>query len=288
MAFRALSILFIILYPLGNLLAQETGTKDYPSLGLSFTIPDGWVGQEMEEGYLMGSETESGLILLIPHEVTNLENLKQEARSGVNEEGISLALNGSLANFGNNGIGGEYSGVLQGTRAKGYLIGLINPHGGYGLTIMALTDEPNYGPQYKGFAEKVAQNIRFYEVKIPPVVLEWQDKLKGSKLTYLSSYSSGGSGSSSRTTIHLCIDGSFSFSSSSSLSIDVGGAFGSSSGNDSGTGLWEVIPNSYGGPQLNLNFQDGKQYNYDITIEGNNETHLNGRRYFLTYDPQCY
>ncbi len=288
MSKRALIILFIFLYPLSNLLAQETGTKDYPALGISFTIPAGWVGQEMEEGYLMASETEAGLILLLPHEENNLENLKREAQGGVNDEGISLALKGSITNFGDNGIGGEYSGVLQGTNAQGYLIGLINPYGAYGLTIMALTDEANYGPKYKTFAETVANNIRFYEVKIPPVVLEWQERLMGSKLTYLSSYSSGGGGSNARTTINLCRDRSFSFTSSSSLSIDVGGAFGSSSSNDNGTGLWEVISNTTGGPRLILNFQDGNQNSYDITVEGNNETHLNGRLYFLTYDPQCY
>ena len=33
---------------------QESGNKEFPSLGISFTIPTGWVGQENESGYRDG------------------------------------------------------------------------------------------------------------------------------------------------------------------------------------------------------------------------------------------
>jgi len=74
------------------LAAQKTGAVEYKELGLAFSIPQGWVGQETDEGFLMGHNTEPGFILLLPHEYNSLENLRQEAAEGIEDEGVSLQL----------------------------------------------------------------------------------------------------------------------------------------------------------------------------------------------------
>ena len=52
--------------------AQQTGRIDSESLGISFTIPTEWVGQETEMGYVMSSNTTAGFILLTKNENNDL------------------------------------------------------------------------------------------------------------------------------------------------------------------------------------------------------------------------
>ncbi len=80
--------LIIMLHALNSpAYTQSTGEIDYPSLGIKFTIPEGWKGQEVEEGYFMGSDTEPGFIFLMTHEAKNLDELRAGAEEGINEEG---------------------------------------------------------------------------------------------------------------------------------------------------------------------------------------------------------
>ena len=69
---------------------------------------------------------------------------------------------------------------------------------------------------------------------------------------------------------------------SSNVSMDTGGAFGSSSGQDRGRGTWTVIADATGQPLLQLSFDTGEIKTYAITRDGD-KTFLNGERYFRTY-----
>ena len=89
------------------LAAQKTGVVEYKELGLAFSIPQGRVGQETDEGFLMGHHTEPGFILLLPHEYSSLETLRQEAAKGIKDEGVSLQMtfqNGQVKNYNINGV----------------------------------------------------------------------------------------------------------------------------------------------------------------------------------------
>src|SRR5690606_9786378 len=109
--------------------AQQTGEVDYPYLGIKFTIPEGWKGAEQQGAYIMGSDTEAGLILLIPHEEKQISTLKMQAEQGLHEEGISLTKSGEFQKVGAEGIGAEFTGVIQGTSAKAFIAAVINPFG---------------------------------------------------------------------------------------------------------------------------------------------------------------
>jgi len=165
---------------------------------------------------------------------------------------------------------------------KGYAAGILNQFGS-GVTILVLTSPEAYSDIHKETCLWLAENIEFSRPVESPVDEEWKNILMHARLTYLSSYSTSGGGSSSEANIHLCREGHFKYSSSSSMSLDVGGVFGSSAGRDGGNGEWNVTKNNANRPVLVLNFTDGRVFEYEITTEGS-QTFLNGIRYFRTYD----
>ena len=266
------------------LAAQKTGLVEYKELGLAFTIPQGWVGQETDEGFLMGHNTEPGFILLLPHEYNSLATLRQEAAQGIEDEGVSLKLSGKLDSVGKNGVGGTFTGTLQGQKAKAYIAGLINPHG-QGLSIMAAVDSAKYADKHKQLALAVAKSVRFSKPEAPAAAQQWKNELMNKRLYYIYSSSSrtgGYTGMSETEEIWLCAAGYFHYKSSSHNSFDSGGAFGHSSGNEKGAGTWNVVLNNNGGPMLQLTFQNGQVKNYDINGVQKGKLNLGGYKYFYS------
>jgi hypothetical protein len=116
--------------------------------------------------------------------------------------------------------------------------------------------------------------------------IEWYQFLAGKKATQMSSYSSGSAGGySSRTDVHLSPNGQFALSGNSSVSVDVGGAYGYSGGNDQGSGTWRIITQGqvvgielrYGNgavEQHRLDYQDGATY-------------VDGERWYITPSETC-
>ncbi|MGK7394417.1 MAG: hypothetical protein ACNS62_07580 [Candidatus Cyclobacteriaceae bacterium M3_2C_046] len=274
-----------------NLNAQNTGKVDYKYLGISFQIPDGWIGQEAGEGYLVGSNTVSGFAYIIPHQEKSLEALKQQAQQGIQDNnGTALRLAGELKTSGSNAIAAEFSGTLEWQPVKAYLIGMVNPHG-QGITIMAAASPADYNQAHQDLAQQLAGSMSFYQPEQSQAVAEWRQTLNNAKLTYMDSYYSSGSsyggystggGYSDKVEIHLCSQGFFKYVSSSSMSIDTGGAFGNSSGSNQGDGTWEVAGNAGGEAVLQLKFMNGEVHEYTLTYE-NKGTYLNGKRYYRTY-----
>jgi hypothetical protein len=119
-----------------------------------------------------------------------------------------------------------------------------------------------------------------------PQAQEWVSFLAGSKLTTMSSYSSGSAGGySARTDIYLCSDRSFVMREESSVSVDVGGAFGSSGGTGNGRGRWYVITNGQV-VGLVLEFDNGETQEFRMEYE-NEQTYANGERVFVTPAEVC-
>ncbi|ARA93982.1 hypothetical protein AWN76_013005 [Rhodothermaceae bacterium RA] len=261
-----------------------------PYRGIRLQAPDGWVGQAVEGGFIFGSHTIPGLLLVLFHDLNSLDALRAEAQQGlVEDDGTMLRLSSPLEPFGERGLRGEYEGTIQGQAARVYAIGLLSPHGG-GVTILAATEANRYTDVYAGYAEALARSVVFTAPQTPSVVDEWRQRLSGMRLTYLSSYYSGGVdgayvGSSSEATIDLCQAGYFLYGSSSSLSVDGGfgsgyNASGYSGGRDQGQGQWEVVHRG-GQSVLLLRFHDGRTHEYTLTDE-DGKTFLNGERYYRT------
>ena len=119
-----------------------------------------------------------------------------------------------------------------------------------------------------------------------PLANEWVNHLRGKKITYMDSYSSGSSGGySQRTDVFLCSSGEFLIKEASSVSVDVGDAFGNTGGNSSNTGRWRILTQG----QLvgiELKFNDGRSDQYQLTYQ-DGKTYANGDRVYVTPAEIC-
>ncbi|RMD91480.1 MAG: hypothetical protein D6813_07605 [Calditrichaeota bacterium] len=255
--------------------------------GMSFTIPTGWIARLTESGYVLGSKTVKGILLLLPNEVTSLDELHSGAQEGVVEsDGIQLRLVGEIKPFGQNGLAANYQGTVQGKKARAYAIGLLSPYG-MGAIIMIMVEPKSYTPEHTKSVEALARSIRFYKPPISPMAKEWKQKLSGCRLSYFSRYSSGGSGYTSETTIDLCAQGFFRYGLEdetvwNAVPGTLTGGYVMKYGKGSGT--WQVVVQN-GAPVLQLNYYNGKVAAYKLSTDEKGRTYLDGDRYLRTCDP---
>lgn len=294
-------ILMIILSSFQNIIAQDTSTGliNYEKLGLSFEIPVGWIGQESNGMYLMGSNSKAGLIIIQPHQF-NKDQLQQQARTGIQEgSGTFFQLEGELQFLDKNAIGGFFSGTMEWENAKAYIIGIPKPFPyNPGITISAITTPNLFDDSYKEICLSILKSVQFKEVDRKAELEEWKQFLSNSRLTYTDSYYSAsgtsgldGGGYSSKKIYDLCSSGYFTYSGRSSMSIDESGASASSASKNNGNGKWNIIIDSNGNPALQLLYYNGDEFTYALSYE-NQKLYLNSTRYFKTnsgeYAPNCY
>ena len=114
-----------------------------------------------------------------------------------------------------------------------------------------------------------------------PIAQQWLQRLRGKKLTKMSSYSSGSSGGmSSKTEIYLHANSSFQGRSESSVSIYVEGANGSSGGVQKAAGTWRIYVKD-GRAILEMKYENG-QTESSLLEDRNGQTFINGKRVFVT------
>lgn len=273
-------------------LAQQTGKVNYEQLGISFTIPTGWAGQETNDIYLITSQTKAGAILLSIEDYTSQDQMKTDMEAGYREEGgTDLKPSSPISQAGNNTLGIEYTGMLEGQSAKAYVTGTINPYG-QDVFIMAVTTADIYSDEYKQLAIDLKKSLVFAKPEATPASEDWKTLLSGVKLTYMDSYSSnsysaGGvsGGYSTENVFDLCSQGFFIYYGSDNMTVGGSASSGYSSSSGRGSGQWEVAGNT-----LRLKFQNGKIWEYELSLE-EGKTYLNGKRYFRTWDgdyaPKC-
>ncbi len=118
-----------------------------------------------------------------------------------------------------------------------------------------------------------------------PEVQKWINKLNDHKLTYMSSYYSSsydGSyvGGSERVSYSLCAKGTFRYYGHSNVSVDVGSSgYGHNTQNDRGN--WHVQRNNNNEIQLVLDYLDGSQSTFVLSMD-DYKTYLDDSRYYKT------
>lgn len=266
-----------------------------PAWGIRFKPPAGWVGRKAGGLFVLGSEKQKGVILVMPHEAKSTAELRQAAAEGLDDgDGTRLKLAGQPRDRSPQGVGAEFTGTMGGKPAKAYAVGLVSLHG-TGAVILAAVEPGSYTKAYPGFVDAVARTVRFHAPEVPAIVGEWKQDLSGWRLTYLWSYFSGGgsgayAGGSQKTEIDLCPQGYFRFRDRSSISVDGGfsGGYNVSAGRhgrDMGNGLWDVARRG-GTPVLRLTFHDGRVQEYTLSFE-NRKLFLNGKRFFRGERAPC-
>ncbi|MCB0600317.1 MAG: hypothetical protein KDC28_03785 [Saprospiraceae bacterium] len=288
--------LLMLMHTLTTGSAQKSGRQDYPNLGISFTIPDGWVGQETNDGMIIGHQTIPGVIIMNTHTYRTIEELKEEAKTGLQADaGTQLLLAGTPGLLDNQAVEAHYEGTLQWEPAKAYAIGVLNTKGA-GVLLMAIANKSVYQSELENTLRRLRKSLVFSAPKTGPIVEQWKSLLQGTRLTYMESYTSGssydggiGGGYSSDARIDLCSQGYFKFASNSSVGVGGAGVSGYAGGNDNGAGTW-TIEAPTGVPLLVLTFNGGEVQQYQLTSDGD-KIFLNGRRYFRTtsgeYAPDC-
>ena len=119
-----------------------------------------------------------------------------------------------------------------------------------------------------------------------PLGREWSQGLAGRKLTRISSYSSGDAGGySAREELTLCSNGEYLYRGNSSVSVDVGGASGSSGGASGDTGRWRVVTQGRAAG-LELRAQNGQVTLVRLDFQ-DNLVHIDGGKVYRTAAEVC-
>lgn len=288
----------MLMCELQTLNAQETGRIDYPELGISFHVPEGWTGNEVASGFAITSSITEGVVLIITNKVQSIQEMEKEAENGfqIGENTFLKPMDG-VEKISDNTIAGIYEGVIAAKPSKALIVGMVNPDG-YGLTIVCAASSSAYSDDLQNAGLWVTTSVNFYEPQTETTAMttyenssEWGELLKNCRLTYMESYTSSGGGYGKKIKIDLCGQGYFKHSSYSSMGADTGGTSAGYGSDKKGTGQWTTFLNSYGQDVLQLNFYNGEVYEYIVTIDEADKTYLNGDRYFRVYDgdygPDC-
>ena len=269
--------------------SQETGKVDYAQLGISFNIPEGWIGQETDDYFLMQSNTIPGIILLMIEDYASVEAMKSDMQVGY-QEGFGTRLNpvGKVTLLDDNTLQGEYTGKVEGQSAKAYMTGTINAYGN-DVFVLAITSPDYYSEQFKELALSVEKSLDFRAQEKAPPSDDWMSMLSGVRLTYMDSYSStsGGisGGYSNEIKIDLCQAGYFNYMGNNSMTIGSDVSSGYTGGSNRGNGKWSIEKDI-----LRLSFNNGKVWEYTLSIH-DDKLYLNNDRYFRTWSgefaPDC-
>lgn len=294
----------------------ESGTRvNFPTIGVSFVVPAGWFGiiPEGSETFLLGADERLGGGIALSHQVAHASDLVT-----LLNQPIALELGATIEVQGQAEIDGSMIrariSLSDGTDTlPGHLLAVFRQGGG-GLVFVGFgpeeddpyqslvgdlassfsTTEIQAAQVPPGPTDPAAPNVQAIGVNqsaeaLSPIAQEWDQRLRGMKATYISSYSSGGTGGgfSTRVEYFFCRDGRFSFVDSSSIaSAD---SFSFSGGGDlssSGQGRWKIVTegDSFG---IELTLDDGTSGVARLDFY-DGETYINGERHFVTDDnPYC-
>lgn len=258
--------------------------------GITFLVPEGWQARAVqgESAYMLSSSEIDGLMLVLPMTTPTLEQLRLDMQQGVHEDGgTALQPDGEIATFGDDGLAVEYRGSLEGQSVRAYVASRIAPEGA-GASVLVAAEPTAYDRAHRAAARDLAREIQFFQPETPPMVAEWQKRLRGRVLSKYRRYNAGGGGSTSRTKIDLCAAGHFYHSRSHQASFNTGEPTGGyATGTRQGAGHWEVVAQS-GRPVLRLTFHDGDVWTYELgwgdNIPGSSSryTSLDGGNYLRT------
>jgi len=131
-----------------------------PSWGFSFTLPKGWKQRKTSEGAVIGHDTIAGMILLLPHTLRSLDDVRAQMVEGLQDEEGQLAPAGAIKSLGENLLTGEYTGIYQGEQVKATAFGTLSPHGG-GAYLIAMSTPEKFGSGLSSAGKTIAKSMRY-------------------------------------------------------------------------------------------------------------------------------
>jgi len=273
----ALQILALAMLLSGGAIAVElepnreyTGPQELTvgELGVSFSLPTGWVGAMQDSYFIVGSYTEPGLIILGADRITANEAMSFLSSQQNLGGGYILAPTGAPRREGNT-ISVDCTVTNGVQNLLGEVRAVLGDHG-IGVAIIAVA--PN-ADAIKRTATSIEQSITFAKPVIPePGELDgpWVQQLAGVKI--LRFYH--GSGYNEKEYYNFCADGSFyRVFESGGVTPNIGsGAFLDENG-----GKWSVSgPLSSG--TIRLYYQNGNTHALRVALESGSLM-VNGNRW---------
>ena len=268
--------------------ANEAQRVTDPELGLSFVPPSGWMAQKQGGGYLLGSNTHAGFIVMLPHQFRSLSEVQAAAGEGFVDEqqGIQLLPAGPFQPLGGNAVGAEFNGLIQGQSARAYAAAVLSPQGG-GVTLIAATTAAAYSAAYAGFVRELAGSVRF----VPRAAGAGGGGSDASLAQWIAgkyySYSGGSTlsgGSGTERQVMFCPDGTF-------YSATESGSYGTGSwgvaGQSSNRARFTIRGDRQSGVII-LQWQDGSTDEYRYQVTGESGVILfNGIKFAYAGAPEC-
>lgn len=124
-----------------------------------------------------------------------------------------------------------------------------------------------------------------------PLAQQWRGHLAGKKVTYISSYNSGGldgGGMTTRNVYHLCSDGSFGFSDQGTVTLQSPGTpdLGTPGIDNRGSGTWRIVTQGQAAG-IELRYHTGEVQLYGLEYR-DGATYADGARVYVTPGEACY
>ena len=148
----------------GPVRGNEVGDASW---GFRFRVPPGWKEQHDESAAILGHDTIAGVILVIPHMSSNLQEVQQQMQEGLSDEKMQLRPTGGLRTLGNNALAGDYEGFSQNQQVRARGIGTASPQGG--AYILAVATPEKYTRELAAAAEAIAASLRYVEAQMSDV-----------------------------------------------------------------------------------------------------------------------
>jgi len=235
-----------------------------PSWGFKFLPPDGWTHQKTNEGLIMGHTTIAGIILILPHMMQNMQEVQQEMRKGIQEEGNYLSISGNLSQLENNIIAGNYTGIMDGQQVKSRGYGTLSPYGG-GAFIIAISTPEKLGDEIINDAKMIASNLIYEKINTSDLMRHF-----AGKWTNFTTNTS--------TWLQLYPDGTYDEQYESSYSGDLsGGGNWGIAGNDNVKGRWTIRGNKDSGSII-VHLSNGNEIIYEYRVHEER-----GEKYYAEY-----
>lgn len=266
---RRHSITLFLCFVMGLSFCESQNTKNKivtePAWGYKFTLPHGWKIQKDDNISILEHDNISGTIFVMPHDASNIDEVKDQMQSRLEEDEIFLFLESNIQTLKGDIIVGDYAGVQEDVSVKAFVAGTLSKHGG-GAYIIAIAEPEQYSQTLKTVTESIAKSMEYFPKKISTnqsKQIKKADLQSNTMMQWISGtyYSFTGAGIATGGTerrLILCPSGDFRFISESGYSGEAGseGAWGTAS--QSGDyGRWRIEGNEQRFT-IDLSFSNGR------------------------------
>jgi hypothetical protein len=273
-------LILITIFSLGVLInAQTNKTVKDSGNGYSFSVPNDWINQEANGGYVLTNKAQTANIVVKPHFYKSYADFTK-GDGAYGRDGYTR-----LANTQDLGDGIFYDRVTKEINGKKLIfevVFLTSSKDG-GLIMLGVSTYAESTKSVLGGMMDLVKSLKFFPSMKSPRDTELRNAFAGKKLTYSKSFG----GYSEVRIISLCKSGTYqSQTRASSMSAVDFGSTTEEDGDNKIYGTWEV---KYVGESmyLILHPQRGESLQYLITGQSNNAVGLNGIRYVIGGNDQC-